>query len=319
MADDVRSVVTKPLLVVNPRSGGGKTGKTFEEMRPAIGRALGEFDVELTAHPGHAIAIARDGARAGRPLVVAVGGDGTMNEVVNGLMQGPASGTRLGLIAQGTGGDFRKTLGIEHRLDRYLEALASGNERAIDVGKLSYRADDGTTQQRYFVNILSAGMGGLVDRYVAEGSRALGGTAAYFTASARALLKIQRGRVKCNFRLGGATHEARLGGYMIAICNGRYFGSGMHVAPMAKLDDGRFEVVAMDAPTKLAFAMASRQIYSGDHMKSKTTRHFACDALEMTLENTEAEDVFVLDVDGEPLGKLPIRVEMVPKALTLRA
>ena len=118
-----------PLLVVNPRSGGGNTGKTFDAMRSAIQRALGELDVELTQHPGHAIALARDAARAGRPLVIALGGDGTFNEVVNGLMQAGTHATRVGLIGQGTGGDFRRTLGIEHRLDRYLDRLASGSER----------------------------------------------------------------------------------------------------------------------------------------------------------------------------------------------
>ena len=308
-----------PLLVVNPQSGGGRTGKTFGEMRSAIQRALGEFDVELTQHAGHGIAIARDAARAGRPLVIAVGGDGTFNEVVNGLMQAGTNTTRVGLIAQGTGGDFRRTLGIDHRLDRYLDALASGHERALDVGKLRYRAKDGSLAERFFVNILSAGMGGLVDQYVAEGSRALGGTAAYFAASTRALLNCQRARVRCTMTKDGRQEHVRLEAYMIAICNGRYFGSGMHVAPMATLDDGCFEVVSMDAPSKLAFALGSRKIYSGEHMNAKTTRHFRCDALEMTLENDEASDVFLLDVDGEPLGKLPIKVEMIPNALTLRA
>ncbi len=309
----------KPLLVVNPRAGGGKTGKTFGGMRQTIERALGAFDAEETLQVGHAIAIARDAARAGRPLVVALGGDGTLNEVVNGLMQAGEHSTRLGLIAQGTGGDFRRTLGLEHRLDRYLDAIASGNERTLDVGKLSYTAHDGSPATRYFVNILSAGMGGLVDQYVAQGSRALGGTAAYFSASARALLKCQRGRLKCTMALEGKTVTERVEAYMIAVCNGRYFGSGMHVAPMAKLDDGCFEVVAMDAPSKLAFAVASRKIYDGAHMSAKTTRHFRCSSLEMTLENSEARDVFLLDVDGEPLGKLPVRVEVVPRAITLRA
>ena len=308
-----------PLLVVNPRSGGGKTGKTFDAMRAAIQQRLGEVDVELTLHPGHGIALARDAARAGRPLVVAVGGDGTLNEVVNGLMQARPHATRVGLIGQGTGGDFRRTLGIEHRLDRYLDALASGHERALDVGKLRYRTNDGAVGERFFVNILSLGMGGLVDQYVAESSRALGGTAAYFVASGRALIHCRRGRVRCTMTRDGQQEQVRLEAFMIAICNGRYFGSGMHVAPMATLDDGTFEVVAMDAPSKLAFALGSRAIYSGEHVRAKTTRHFRCDALEMSLENEDASDVFLLDVDGEALGKMPIRVEMLPGALTLRA
>jgi diacylglycerol kinase family enzyme len=105
---------------------------------------------------------------------------------------------------------------------------------------------------------------------------------------------------------------------MMAICNGRYFGSGMHVAPMAKPDDGRFEVVSMDAPGKLAFAAVSRRIYEGKHLGAPGVQHFACDRITIDLENERARGVFLLDVDGEPLGGLPLEVELVKKALTLR-
>ena len=105
---------------------------------------------------------------------------------------------------------------------------------------------------------------------------------------------------------------------MIAVCNGRYFGGGMHVAPMARLDDGRFEVVSMDAPSKLAFAAFSRRIYEGKHLSAPGVQHFSCDRIAIDIENEGARGVFLLDVDGEPLGGLPLEVEVVPKALTLR-
>src|SRR5262249_44148740 len=150
-------------------------------------------------------------------------------------------------------------------------------------------------------------------------SRTFGGTSAYFASSLRALARIRRGRIRCTATLNGTKTDVQLAGYMVAVCNGRYFGSGMHVAPMAKVDDGRFEVVAMDAPNKVAFAVSSTRIYAGKHLRNDGTKHFACDSLELTLENEDARDVFLLDVDGEPLGKLPLRVTMIPSALTLRA
>src|SRR5437867_4032451 len=113
----------KPLLIVNPRSGAGRTGKAFADMRTPIVRAIGDFDAAFTRARGDALDLARVGAGEGRALVVAVGGDGTLHEVVNGVMAAAPSRARVGLIMQGTGGDFRKTLGLEHRLDRYLEAL----------------------------------------------------------------------------------------------------------------------------------------------------------------------------------------------------
>jgi YegS/Rv2252/BmrU family lipid kinase len=235
-------------------------------------------DVSLTATPGHAIDLARQAAREGRKLVVAVGGDGTLHEVANGVLEAGAD-TAVGYIGQGTGGDFRRTLGIEHRLDAYIDAIAAGRELRVDVGRVQYRAPSGEERRRFFVNILSAGLGGLVDRYVSDATRALGGKAAYYLASLRALARIRRGRLKCDVALDGETQSREIDSFMIAVCNGRYFGSGMHVAPMARPDDGRFEVVSLDAPN----------------------------------------GVFLLDVDGEPLGGLPLEVELVPRALTLRA
>ncbi len=304
----------KPLLVVNPRSGGGRTGRTFAALQPVIEGAIGAVDVAMTERQGHAIAIAREAAAAGRELVIAVGGDGTFSEVVNGVMKS-AKTARVALIAQGTGGDFRKTLGIEHRLDRYIDAIASGRERPLDVGKARFRGEGDREVERFFVNILSAGMGGLVDEYVASGSKALGGTAAYFVASTKALLRVRPGNLRCV--IDGETVKLR--SYMIAICNGRYFGSGMHVAPMALVDDGKLEVVSMDAPSKLAFAAFSRKIYDGSHLRSRDVRHFTCERIEMDLENEDARPTVRLDVDGEPLGGLPLSIEVLPRAILMRA
>lgn len=312
----------KPLLVVNPRSGGGATGRSFGSMRAAIERALGPVEVAMTERPGHGIDLAREGAVAGHPLVVAVGGDGTFHEVVNGLMEARsgaygtrADAARVGLIAQGTGGDFRRTLGLEHRLDRYLEALASGRERPLDVG----RFDGGGKKGHYFVNILSAGMGGLVDRYVADAPRLLGGTAAYFGASVKALVAAKLGNLRCAVTNDGETKEHRLRSFMIAICNGRYFGSGMKVAPMAEIDDGKLEIVALGATSKLGFALTSGSIYKGAHLDQPGTVHLRGEKVELDLANEDARDVYLLDVDGEPMGGLPLRVELLPKALVLRA
>ncbi len=314
--------LSTPLLVVNPQSGGGRTGRTFASMRPAIEAALGAVDVVHTERRGHAIEIVEAAAREGRGLVIAVGGDGTLNEVVNGVMRASeqgANGTQVGFIAQGTGGDFRRTIGIEHRLDRYLAALSSGRERKIDVGRMHYKDDAGKDAVRWFVNILSAGMGGLVDRYVADAPAQMGGKAAYFSASLRALATCKKGRVRCNVRSGGTEEVKRVASYMIAVCNGQYFGSGMHVAPMAKIDDGVFEVVSIGAPSKIAFAMSSRKIYTGDHLNQRGTVHFACDRIELDLDNDDARGVFLIDCDGEPMGGLPISIDVVPSALRMRA
>jgi YegS/Rv2252/BmrU family lipid kinase len=305
-------------LVVNPRSNGGATGRTLEAVRKTVERALGSVTVALTERPGHGIDLAREGALAGHPLVIAVGGDGTIHEVVNGLMQARATDdakrAQLGIIAQGTGGDLRKTLGVEHRLDRYVEAIASGKQRSLDVGRFR----GGGKTEHHFVNILSAGMGGLVDRYVAEASRTFGGTAAYFGASLKALVNARLGNLCCTVTLDGKTEEHRFQSYMVAICNGQFFGGGMKVAPMAELDDGVLDIVALGATSKIGFAARSSSIYSGAHVRQPDTVHLRAQKLKLELMNDDARERFLLDVDGEPMGGLPLEVEVLPKALSLR-
>lgn len=312
----------KPLLVVNPRSGGGATGRTFPAIRGTVERALGKVDVAMTERPGHAIDLAREAAIAGHPLVIAVGGDGTIHEVVNGLLQAKASsssphadGTQLGIIGQGTGGDLRRSLGIEHRLDRYLEAITSGRQRSLDVGKFTGGGKTG----HYFVNILSVGMGGLVDRYVADASRMFGGKAAYFGASLKALINARLGTVRCSVTNDGTTEEHVIRSFVIAICNGKYFGSGMKIAPMAEVDDGRLEIVALGPRSKVGFALTQGTVYSGAHIAQAGTVHLRAQKVKLELVNEDARNVYLLDVDGEPMGGLPLEIEIVPKALVLRA
>ncbi len=317
------SAAQTPLLVVNPRSGGGKTGKIFDALRAPLKRALGDFDVAFTERGRHAVEIAREAAIAGRGTVIAVGGDGTIHEVVNGLMEAREKGSkvpRLGVIGQGTGGDFRRTLGIEHRLDRYCAAIAAGRTRRVDVGRASFVGHGGEKAASFFVNILSVGMGGVVDQLVAEANRGLGGTFAYFTSSLRGLLQSEIGVLACTMSLAGQEREERITTRNLAVCNGRFFGSGMKVAPMAELDDGVFEVVSLGAASKLRFAIeSSTRIYTGDHIGKEGVQHFRCDRITVALENEHIADRFLLDVDGEPLGRLPMTIELIPGALEVLA
>jgi diacylglycerol kinase (ATP) len=309
----------KPLLVLNPHSQGGRTGRQADELERVVARYVGEIDRADTDGPRHAVDIAEAAAREGRETVIAVGGDGTIHEVVNGLMKARDAGVaklpRLGVVGQGTGGDFRKTLGFEHRLDRYCEAIAGGKTRTIDVGRIRYRDRAGNDARGFFVNILSAGMGGLVDEYVASSSRSMGGTVAYFGASVKALLKSEVGVLTCTVHERGSEREVEVPTRMIAICNGRFFGGGMEVAPMAAPDDGLFHVVSLGDAPKLKFVLASMSIYSGKHVDRPDVQVFTCDRIQLDLRNESIRDRFPLDVDGEPLGTLPLTIELVPSAL----
>jgi YegS/Rv2252/BmrU family lipid kinase len=308
----------RPLVIINPRSGAGRTGAASAETRKILEERLGPVDFALTERPRHATDLARQAAIDRRPRVIAVGGDGSIHEVVSGLVSADVPVEErpvLGIVGQGTGGDFRKTLGIEHRLDRYLAAIEEGRTRAIDVGAFSYKDHQGTPANAYFVNILSVGLGGLVDRLVHETSSVVGGTASYFIASARGLLMSRLGRLRITLGLGDDERTFEVTSRQISICNGRYFGSGMKVAPMAELDDGIFEVVDMGSAGKLKFALGSSAIYDGSHLQSPDVKHHRADRVDIELLNQEVDDRFLLDVDGEPLGRLPIRVKVLRGAL----
>lgn len=310
----------KPLLIVNPRSARGKTGIVFEKMRGPIERHLGHVDVMFTERPQHAVDIARSAALDGRGIVVAVGGDGSIHEVACGLMQAREQGVklpRMGIIGAGTGGDYRRTLGFEDRLDRYCEAITEGQTRTMDIGRFSYVAHDGEKKSSYFINILSAGVGGLVDQYVAQSPRSLGGTLAYVTSSLKGLARSVVGRLKVSTRREDMSREETIETRLIAICNGRFFGSGMQAAPMASLDDGLFDIIDLGAAPRLRFLAVNTRMYTGTHIHSLDVKHYRCDHIEIDLLNQDAADRFLLDVDGEPLGRLPITVDMVPSAIDI--
>jgi diacylglycerol kinase (ATP) len=310
----------KPLLVVNPHAAGRKAGRAYATAAEAVDAVLGPVDAAFTVRRGHGIELAREAAEQGRELIVAVGGDGTFSEVVNGVMlSGRAAEVRIGLVAQGTGGDFRRSLGIDHGLRQYLEAIASGRERKVDVGRLTYRDDDGSTKQRFFVNIVSAGMGGLVDRYVEATPGWIPGSVAYYAAALRAIVRCPEAQVRSQSVLDGQEEERTLPARVIAVCNGSYFGSGMHMAPMARVDDGVLEVVSVTQPTRLKMFQKSRTIYSGAHLLEPGIVHFSCQRIELSVDDERHRRLFPLDVDGEAIGGVPLTAEVLPGALTLRA
>lgn len=308
----------RPLVILNPRSQGGKTGARAPELLRAVERHLGQVDNVATSAPRHATALAERAARQGREVVIAVGGDGTLHEVANGLLAARADGVsvpKLGLVGRGTGGDFRKTLGIDNALETYCQVIAAGKTHRVDAGALHYHDTSGAERHGFFINIVSMGMAGLVDAYVAELGRSLPGPVAYFAASARALLRSQVGELRCVLTLAGREQEVQLASRNLAVCNGRYFGSGMQVAPMAELDDGIFEVVSLGAAPRVRFALSSLSIYSGKHVDKPGVQVLRCERIDIRLGNPEITDRFPLDVDGEPLGLLPVRLEVLPGAL----
>jgi len=316
-----------PLLIVNPACGSRDRAHDLTRVLVAVERLLGDVLIRYTTCRGHAQELAAEGAEEGYPLIVAVGGDGTLSEVVNGILGGRQSspsgddqtGPAVGIINVGTGGDFRRSLGIGPSFEQCLEAIALGRERMVDVGRASLVDRQGRMVERYFVNVLSAGLGGLVDKYVETMPGFLGGRVGYYLASLRAVVASREEPLLATITWDERVHDEIIPAYLVAICNGRWFGGGMDVAPMALPDDGRFEVVTITAPSKPYLAKRVRGVYAGRHLDEPTVHHFPCHRITLRLATEAPERRFLLDVDGDSLGSLPLSVEVVPRALRVRA
>jgi YegS/Rv2252/BmrU family lipid kinase len=303
----------RTFLVVNPRSANGDTGRRWPDISAAVAKSVGEVGSAFTDAPMHASALTASALEAGYRCIVAVGGDGTLNEVVNGFFQvkgGPPPGASLAVIPRGTGGDFRRTFGWSTDLRAACARIRSEATRALDVGRVSFLDADGRAAQRYFVNVASFGVSGQVDREVNRASKGLGGKATFFLASVKAMWRYRDQAVRLRAD-GGPWHEERM--TTVAVANGQYFGGGMRVAPGADASDGVFDVTVWSGYGLLDFALKSRRIYSGTHVQLPGTRTFRARLLE-----AESEEEVLLDVDGEQPGRLPVRMEMLPSALRLK-
>jgi len=305
----------RPFLIVNPASGGGRTGRSFDRISRAVKEAQGDFQAVFTTRQGEAVDIARKAARDGERLVVAVGGDGTASEVVDGLA-GAGSvvdpEVLFGCIPHGTGGDLRRSLGWAGTPEEAARTLAVGITVTCDVGRVEYTATDGTSRTRHFVNVSSFGVSGCVVRELARGGRLGGGKLTYTLASAKALLGYRDQPVRWRAD-GGAWVEERV--TALAVCNGRYFGAGMMVAPTARLDDGWLDVTVWKGLGFTDFLTKRKMLYDGTHVRLPNT--FCLRGRVVEAEPLEGAEV-LLDVDGEQPGRLPARWTLLPGALRVR-
>jgi diacylglycerol kinase (ATP) len=299
----------KTTLIINERAGGGSMLDCFRRLEHRLVDMFGDFELRFTEARGHATELVREALGAGTQRIIAGGGDGTVNEVVNGFFdqngKALAPEAVLGLLPGGTGGDLRKTLGL-HDEESAMNALAGGNTLACDVGLLTYRDDQGQTRRRHFINIASFGFSGSVDRFVGNFS-ALPGQWAYLAATARAMMDFTNPTVTLTV---DDHFEAQAPITTVAVANGKYFGAGMMVAPEAQVDDGLFDVTVLGAMTRLELLGLARTIYDGKHLDEGKVL-----ALQGRVVEATSDEEVPLDVDGEALGWLPARFEVTPKAL----
>lgn len=303
----------KTFFVVNPAAGGGRGERFWEKARKEIKKRFGSCDCEYTNSHGHGIILSYEALRNGYEMVVAVGGDGTINEVANGFFEdGKALYEKavLGILPAGTGGDYSRCLKFPHSLEDQLQTLAGTTTRKVDIGHVSYRSLDGLPMDRYFVNVAGAGLPGELVDEVSKMPRTYGGKVAYLLGLAKALIHHKNEEVTLSIDDSDPIHKRSL---CAVVANGEYFGSGMHIAPSAVIDDGWLDLVLVGDASIPDLLLNLPKLYRGHIRKHPKVEVYRAQKIKIS-----ATAPVLLDLDGEQQGSLPATYTILPKALRLK-
>lgn len=301
--------------IVNPAAGQGRVERLWPDLLPKLRAVTSDLAVCTTTGPGEATTLTRAALTEDYDRIVAVGGDGTLHEVVNGYFQ--PDGTALTPapplvpLSCGTGTDFNRVLGQKTGLDA-VSYLRSDRVRPVDLLRLEYRGLNGERASRYALNIISFGLSSAVVRSVNRGGLPLPGPLRYFGAILRALLNHSPFRVALTLD-GESLGEGAV--RLVAIANGHTFGAGVKIAPNAVIDDGQLNLTTLHDVPALRLLRSLPRFYKGEHLSlDGVSTHRG---RQVTVRPFTDEPVW-LEADGELIGKLPVTVEVVPEALRVQ-
>lgn len=308
-----------PLVIVNPKSASGSTRNNWSAIASDLRTHFGPFQVAFTKGPGDGIDLAKRSATEGRKLIIACGGDGTINEIANGIVASETD-CELGIFPSGTGGDFRRTLGIPSETREAARALRKGRTESIDAGQVTYKDFEGKDASRYFLNVSSFGLAASIIERV-KGSSSLNwlpldtirGRASFALSTLQEVVGIGTTSVRVKIDDGD---ERPFSTVNFCIANARYFGGGMMIAPKAKVNDGFLDVINIGDIKTAKIILNAYTLYRGTHLDLPEVGDTLAKRIEARPMN-ENEDVHI-EVDGELLGKLPAVYEVVPRAIRIR-
>jgi diacylglycerol kinase (ATP) len=284
------------LAIVNPAAGDGAGAHVGAGLARELEAAGFSVEIIQTPAPGEAARIAREASAEGCRTVIAVGGDGTANEIANGLV---GTSTALALYPIGSGNDFARSLGYPRKRRDIGRFLASARRRVIDVGEVN---------GRIFVNAAGVGIDGHVAERIEASARVVGPMLGYFVG---ALVSIATYRPQpMRLRIDDQALEGKQ--LLVVAANGTHFGSGMHIAPQAKIDDGLFDIVVAGDLGRWASLVALAKLYRGTHVNGRDVLAFRARSLDV-----EFDRELPTQADGEPVRASSLTVRMLPGALTV--
>ncbi len=303
------------LFVINPTAARGRASREWSKAQLELRKRGAIFKEHLTTRPGEACEFTRQALLAGEVCVIAVGGDGTLNEVVSGYFdkcgQPINPQASIGLLPCGTGSDFRRSLGLNNR-ETALQAIVSGKSRLMDVVKIELTGQDGQPVSRYSVNVISFGLGGEVVNLVNSWRNVwppwIGGHTRFVLAALKALKTYHNHRIRISFNDGQKAKEI-CSNFLVA-ANGRFAGGGMKFAPQAKFDDGLMDIVLIDKPDRLDILKELPRIRFGWHLRNPKVKLLRTPSIVIS-----ASKPLPIDVDGESVGVTPAKLTIQPSAL----
>ncbi len=301
-------------VIINPVSAGGKTGARQSEILSALDRKIGNrYSLCVTSRPLEAGFSARNAIMDGSELIITIGGDGTIQETVNGFFSDGRlinPSCHLGIIDSGTGHGFAQSLGLPAGLDEQLEAIHRGEIRSIDLGRATFSGDYGERREHYFVNECQAGIGGEVVNLVRSKHKRMGGFVAFGAITLISALRYPSQTMSVEIDGTTGITERFIG---VVIGNGSYMAGGMNLIPQARVDDGLFDILFMHDQSTLQRLWNFPKIYSGRHL---TSPKFSClRGRRVTLSSSEN---VTFEADGEFLGSLPCSIDMLPAILKVK-
>ncbi len=310
---------TLPLVIVNPKSASGSTREKWSATASDLRAHFGPFSVAFTKGPGDGIDLAERAANSGRTFIIACGGDGTVNEVANGILRSGVD-AELGVLPSGTGGDFRRTLGLPLGNREAAASLRDGETRSIDVGRVTFIDHDDQETSRYFLNVSSAGLAAnIIERVKSQKVfdwlpvESLRGRANFAVSTLQQVMDLDSVMLKVRFDDGP---ESNLQTIAFCVANSRYFGGGMLIAPDASLNDGLLDVVNIGDIGALKIIFNAHTLYRGTHHGLQEVNGSTAKKIEISAADPSQE--VRIETDGELPGKLPANYEIVPNALRVR-
>ena len=288
--------MAKTCIILNPSAG---SIRDLDDVAARLAR-LPNAEIRVTTKPGSAARFARTAIKKGRETIVAAGGDGTLNEVINGIGENLGE-ARVGLLPLGTGNDFARSIEMPVDLEAAIEVIRAGETRAVDLVRVT------SDEVRYFVNVSAGGFSGLVNEKLTPEMKKTWGPLAYLRSAAAALPELRAYRTTLSV---DNSESMTMELYNVVVANGRYVAGGTLIAPDAAIDDGLLDVILIPQRPATELALVIAQIALGTHLSSAAIIHRRAEKLTVN-----SKPGMWFNVDGELVGNEPATFEIAPRAL----